>query len=49
MEQDDDVMEKFLEGEGLIDHKSLIRKGTLAMDFVAVMVQRLRTKAFITC
>ena len=39
VEQDDDVMEKFLEGEepDELTIKSLIRKGTLAMDFVAVI------------
>ena len=39
VEQDDDVMEQFLEGEepDEITIKRLIRKGTLAMDFVAVM------------
>ncbi len=39
VEQDDDVMERFLEGEEPDEStiKRLIRKGTLAMDFVAVM------------
>ena len=39
VDQDDDVMEQFLEGEepDEVTIKRLIRKGTLAMDFVAVM------------
>ena len=39
VEQDDDVMEKFLEGEepDIDTLRGLIRKGTLAMDFVPVL------------